>query len=115
MKSKLQRRIKRHKKIKKSILGVRSVLRLAVFRSNKYIYAQIINDNNKGEIITAVSEKEVSGSGTKSERAFLVGKLIAEKAVKKKVKTVVFDRGGYKYHGRVESLGRGAREGGLAF
>lgn len=114
MNTKQERRIKRHKKIKKAVLGARTLPRLVVFRSNKHIYASIVDDG-KGIIVTSASEKEITKSGTKSEKAYMVGQVLAKKASEKKVKSVVFDRGGYQYHGRVESLAKGAREGGLSF
>lgn len=114
MQAKRDRRIKRHNKIKKSIQGALKIPRLSVFRSNKYIYVQIIDDN-KGEIMVSATEKEIEKEGTKTQRAFKLGKIIAEKAAKKKIKNIVFDRGGYQYHGRVESLAKGVREGGLQF
>lgn len=114
MKDKILRRIKRHKKVRRKIKGVRACPRLAVFRANKYIYAQLIDDD-KGETLVFVSEKEIDKRGKKTENAFLVGKLLAKKALAAKIKKVVFDRGGYQYHGRVESLAEGAREGGLQF
>lgn len=88
--------------------------RLCVFRSNKHIYAQLINDQN-GKVLLAASDLEVKKKGTKKELAQEVGKLIAQKAKKKKIEKVVFDRGGYKYHGRVKALAEGAREQGLIF
>jgi large subunit ribosomal protein L18 len=88
--------------------------RLCVFRSNKHIYAQLINDEN-GKVLLAASDLEVKKGGTKKELAHEVGKLIAQKAKKKKIEKVVFDRGGYKYHGRVKALAEGAREQGLIF
>ncbi len=90
--------------------------RLSVFRSNKYIYAQIIDDE-KGKTIVGVSEKELSLKEkiNKTERSKEIGVLIAKKAKGKKVSEVVFDRGSYKYHGRVKAVSEGAREGGLKF
>ena len=86
--------------------------RLTVFRSLKYVYAQIIDDVTG---VTLASAKSVLSKGTKSEEAFEAGKELAKKAVEKKIKEVVFDRNGYRYHGRVKSLADGAREGGLKF
>ena len=90
--------------------------RLSVFRSNKEIYAQVIDDE-KGVTLTAAStlEKAVEKGGTKSEMAGKVGKLIAERSLAAGINTVVFDRNGYLYHGRVKSLADAAREGGLKF
>ncbi|MBI2029307.1 50S ribosomal protein L18 [Candidatus Gottesmanbacteria bacterium] len=114
MNTKIVRRIKRHKKIKKAVLGARSIPRLVVYRSNKHIYASLIDDSN-GKMITTANEKGITKPGTKSEKAYEVGKMLAKKAVEKRVKSVIFDRGGYQYHGRVESLAKGARDGGLLF
>lgn len=94
------------------------ILRLSVFRSNKSIYAQIIDDK-KGETLVAASAKEIRGGSSKKETkieiAKKVGIVLAQKAKDQKIKVVVFDRGGYKYHGRIKSLAEGAREGGLVF
>lgn len=105
-------RVKRHKKIRKKIVGTSQSPRLAVFRSAKHIYAQIIDDS-KGKTLIFVSDTKEKG--TKVEKALNVGKKIAEKALKKKIKSVVFDRGGFLYHGRIAKLAEGAREGGLKF
>lgn len=88
--------------------------RLSVFRSNKFIYAQIINDID-GKTLVGISEKELTEKGVKTDKAKKLGMLLAKKALKKKIKTVVFDRGSYAYHGRVKALAEGAREGGLVF
>ena len=111
----LQHKIK--KRIKKIISGTSDQPRLAVFRSNKEIYAQIVNDVTGLTLVAASSRDKVlsSSKGTKTELAALVGKLVAEKAIKKGVNKVSFDRGGYLYHGRVKSLAEGAREAGLKF
>lgn len=114
--SKEQRRERIHFRIRKTISGTEQRPRLAVFRSNKEIYAQLIDDVT-GKTITAASsrDKDIDTKGNKSDVAKLVGKAIAEKAQKAGVDTVAFDRGGYLYHGRVKSLAEGAREGGLKF
>jgi large subunit ribosomal protein L18 len=115
--SKYKRRARLRMRIRKTVEGTESRPRLAVFRSNKEIYAQIIDDVN-GKTITAASsrDKDIETSGlNKAEAAKIVGKVIAEKAVKAGVETISFDRGGYLYHGRVKSLAEGAREGGLKF
>lgn len=88
-------------------------LRLSVFRSNKHMYAQIIDDA-KGITVASVSSQK-SKNTKKVELSKELGKLLAEKALKKNIKTIVFDRGSYKYHGRVKALAEGAREGGLKF
>lgn len=106
-------RTKKHYKIRKRIVGSPERPRLAVFRSLKHIYAQIIDDT-VGK--TLVSESDISlGKLKKSEKAYVVGKQIAEKALKKKITSVNFDRGGFLYHGRIAKLAEGAREGGLKF
>ncbi len=115
--SKNDRRTRIHNRIRKTISGTAARPRLAVFRSNKEIYAQIIDDVT-GKTLAAASsrDKEISSqSGTKSEIATMVGKAIAEKATKAGVGIISFDRGGNLYHGRIKSLAEGAREGGLKF
>lgn len=114
--SKVKRRNKIRRRIRKTITGTESKPRLSVFRSNKEIYAQLIDDVS-GKTIAAASsrDKGVSDKGTKSEVAEAVGKAIAEKAKEAGVEVISFDRGGYLYHGRVKSLADGAREGGLKF
>ncbi len=115
--SKTDRRERLRFRIRKTVSGTTVRPRLAVFRSNKEIYAQLIDDVN-GTTITAASsrDKDIEGSkSNKTEAAKLVGKAIAEKAIKAGVESITFDRGGYLYHGRVKSLAEGAREGGLKF
>ena len=115
--SKQGRRNRLRFRIRKTVSGTDQRPRLAVFRSNKEIYAQLIDDVS-GKTITAASsrDKDIDVSDVnKVEAAKLVGKAIAERAVKAGVETVSFDRGGYLYHGRVKSLAEGAREGGLKF
>jgi len=115
--SKNDRRDRIRYRIRKTIAGTAERPRLAVFRSNKEIYAQLIDDVN-GTTITAASSRDKDIDATKvnkTEAAKLVGKAIAEKAQKAGVEVVSFDRGGYLYHGRVKSLAEGAREGGLKF
>ncbi len=114
--TKKQRRIRIKNRIRKIVSGTETHPRLSVFRSNKEIYAQLIDDVS-GKTIAAASsrDKGVSDQGTKSEVATAVGKAIAEKAKEAGVEVVSFDRSGYLYHGRVKSLAEGAREGGLKF
>ena len=116
--TKLERRSRIKMRIRKKISGTLDAPRVAVFRSNKQIYAQVINDL-KGETILSASSKEkeiAAQTGIKKiEQAKLVGKLLASKCKEKGIEKVVFDRGGYKYHGRVKSLADAAREGGLNF
>jgi large subunit ribosomal protein L18 len=109
----------RHLRIRKKIKGTKDRPRLFVFKSLKHIYAQLINDEN-GETILSASDFELKkpkakGQKSKVEIAKEVGKLIAKKAKELKIEKVVFDRGGYKYHGKVKALAEGAREGGLKF
>ena len=113
--SKLQRRTRIKHRIKKIISGTASKPRLSVFRSNKEIYAQLVDDVN-GVTITSVSsrDKEIKAS-SKTEASAAVGKAIAEKASKAGITTIAFDRNGYLYHGRVKVLAEAAREGGLKF
>ncbi len=147
MLKKQQKHIKRRKRVRAKISGTNSVPRFSIFRSNKNIYAQLIDDE-KGKTLVAANDKElkskVSAKGGKTQSskpqlktknlqkdenenkkeivrtgktliAYEMGKLIAEKALKKNIKKVVFDRGGRKYHGRVKAVADGAREGGLNF
>jgi len=109
-------RKKRHKRVRGKIAGTPERPRLNVFRSGKHIYAQIIDDT-KGVTLCAASslEKSFKGSGSNKEGAQKVGKQVAERAVKSGIENVVFDRGGYIYHGRVKELAEAAREGGLKF
>ena len=103
-------------RIRKTISGTATKPRLSVFRSNKEIYAQLIDDVNGLTLLAASSrEKEVSSKGTNTEIATAVGKLIAERSVKAGLENVTFDRGGYLYHGRIKSLAEGARAAGLKF
>jgi large subunit ribosomal protein L18 len=111
------RRTRIKKRIRKVVSGDGTSPRLSVFRSNKSIYAQLIDDI-KGVTIVAASSSEpeiAKQKGTKIEIAALVGKAVAEKAKEQGIETVRFDRNGYLYHGRVKSLAEGAREGGLKF
>ncbi|MGN6178122.1 MAG: 50S ribosomal protein L18 [Mucilaginibacter sp.] len=116
MGAKLSRRERIKKGIRKNLSGSTERPRLSVFRSNKGIYAQIIDDVTGKTIVSASSlSKDFNAKGTKIEQSVAVGKLVAEKAVAAGIKDVVFDRNGYLYHGRVKSLADGAREGGLNF
>lgn len=133
MLEKKEKRIRRHKRVRAKILGTKERPRLCVFRSNAHIYAQMINDE-KGKVLfqasdislksqvltkTIKSEKKDGGDkikmGRKGSAAYEIGKLIAEMAAKEKIEKIVFDRGGFKYHGVVKALADGAREGGLKF
>lgn len=113
MNKKVQQRKRRHARVRSRIAGTAMVPRLAVFRSNKFIYAQLINDEQGTTLGAASDVKETTG--TKKERAEKVGKAIADLAKAKKIEKVVFDRGGFLYAGRVAALADGARNGGLQF
>ncbi|MFM8448649.1 MAG: 50S ribosomal protein L18 [Haliscomenobacter sp.] len=105
-----------HYRIRKKINGTSDCPRLSVYRSNKFIYAQVIDDV-AGHTLAAASsiEADIPKNITKSEQAAIVGKLIATRSLEANISNVVFDRGGYLYHGRVKALADGAREGGLKF
>ena len=109
-------RLKRHKRVRGKISGTPERPRLNVFRSNANIYAQIIDDVNGVTLVSASTlDKSIEGPTGNMEAARKVGALIAERAKAKGIENVVFDRGGYIYHGRVQELAEGAREGGLDF
>jgi large subunit ribosomal protein L18 len=115
--TKNEKRLRIKSRIRKVVSGTEARPRLAVFRSNKEIYAQVVDDET-GKTLAAASSRDkdiASAKGTKSEKATLVGKAVAERAIKAGINTISFDRGGYQYHGRVKSLADGAREGGLKF
>lgn len=113
--SKQDRRLRIRNRIRKTVKGSASVPRLSVFRSNKDIYVQLINDED-GKTLLSGSSLKMDGKGkTKVEIAKEVGKAFAEKAKEAGIEKIVFDRGGYLYHGRVKSLAEGARDGGLKF
>lgn len=112
--TKLQRRKRIHRRVRQNVLGTAERPRLSVFRSNRYIYGQVIDDVEGRTLASASSfEEGVANNGTKSDQAKKVGNLLAERAKSAGIDTVVFDRGGYLYHGRVKHLADGAREGGL--
>ena len=111
---KTEKRARLHKKIRSRVEGTGERPRLAVFRSNRYMYAQLIDDVMQITLASA-SDIALTDKMTKVERAKSVGKKLAEEAKKKKITTVIFDRGGFSYRGRVEALADGAREGGLLF
>ncbi len=109
------KRQKRAKRIRAKIFDTAKRPRLSIFRSNKHIYVQLI-DNKKGETLASASDLEIEKADKgKVNKALLVGQLIAKKAHDLKIKEVVFDKGSYKYHGTVKALAEGAREGGLKF
>jgi large subunit ribosomal protein L18 len=109
-------RLKRHRRVRGKISGTAERPRLSVFRSESNIYAQIIDDVAGNTLVAASSvEKGFEGNGGNIEAAKKVGAMVAERALQKGIEEVVFDRGGYVYHGRVAALAEGAREGGLKF
>lgn len=109
------KRKKIHKKIRYKIYGTKSRPRFCVFRSNKHIYAQLIDDENN-RILVSVSDINIkSKKGKKVNNSTEVGKLVAKEAVAKKIEKVVFDRGGFVFHGRIKAVADGAREAGLKF
>ena len=137
---KRKRRYRRHKRVRAKIRGKEMRTRLCVFKSVKHIYAQLVDDENGKTLVAAsdlelkekkkppkissrlqlsktkdIKKEEVKKRTGKKAVAFEVGKLIAEKSLQKKIEKMVFDRGGYKYHGRVQALAEGLREGGLKF
>ena len=113
------KRLQRHKRVRRKVFGTPQRPRLCVFRSSNNIYAQIIDDTNRVTLVAASSLDEavkgaVNHTGNK-EAAKMVGEMVAKKAVEKGITEVVFDRGGYIYHGRIKELAEGAREAGLKF
>jgi large subunit ribosomal protein L18 len=113
---KVNSRIKIKMRIRKSVNGTSERPRMTVFRSNKQIYVQLVDDQNGNTLVSASSrDKSIDDKGNKIEQAEKVGKLVAEKAKEAGIENVVFDRNGYLYHGRVKSLAEAARKGGLKF
>jgi len=114
--TKLERRLRIKKRIRKNVSGTAARPRLSVFRSNKEITAQLIDDVNAVTIVAVSSRsKDIKSEGNKTDIAKAVGKLLADKASKAGIETCSFDRNGFLYHGRIKSLAEGAREGGLKF
>ena len=119
MLKKQEKKIRRHKRVRAKVSGTADIPRLCIFRSNQHIYAQLIDDE-KGVTILAEQDKEMKKADAGERKgkiavAYAVGKFIAEKALEKKIKKIVFDRAGHKYHGRVKALAEGARDAGLVF
>ena len=111
-----KQRLKRHARVRGKISGTASCPRLSVFRSSKHIYAQIIDDTAKKTLAAASTvEKDFVGATGNADAAAKIGKLVAERALKAGIENVVFDRGGYLYHGRIKALAEAAREAGLKF
>jgi large subunit ribosomal protein L18 len=113
-KEKIRRVFRRHRRVRKKIVGTQERPRLTVYRSNRHIYAQLVDDFAGRTLVAASSLKDANGSDPK-ERAKAVGTALAQRAKQAGVERVTFDRGGFKYHGRVRALAEGAREGGLEF
>ncbi|HZQ52128.1 MAG TPA: 50S ribosomal protein L18 [Bryobacteraceae bacterium] len=114
--SKNEIRLRIHKRIRRRVAGTPERPRLAIFRSLNHIYAQVIDDQKGHTLVAAAStEKDLRGKGGNVEGAKLIGKAVAERAKEKGITKVVFDRGGYLYHGRVKALADAARQAGLEF
>jgi large subunit ribosomal protein L18 len=113
--SKNQIRLRIHRRIRRRVKGTEVRPRLAVFRSVKHIYAQVIDDAKGHTVVAASSNEKNGGNGGNVAGAKAIGKLVAERAQDKGIKAVVFDRGGYQYHGRVKALAEAARQAGLEF
>jgi large subunit ribosomal protein L18 len=112
--TKHEARLRRHRRVRSKVSGTSERPRLVVFRSNRGIFAQLVDDES-GRTLTSASWTTVSGSGSKIDQAREVGKALAATAKKAGIERCVFDRGGYLFHGRVKALAEGAREGGLEF
>ncbi|OGN09158.1 MAG: 50S ribosomal protein L18 [Candidatus Yanofskybacteria bacterium RIFCSPHIGHO2_02_FULL_41_11] len=115
MNTKLQKRTSRHRRIRASIKGTAQRPRVSVFKSNRHVFAQLIDDVSGKTIISSkiVSDPKTKVKGTKTDAASKVGEMLAEKAKESGIKEAVFDRGGFKYHGRIKALAEGLRKGGL--
>ncbi len=116
-KSKQQQRIQRHKRVRAKMKGTEAIPRVSVFRSNRHMFVQIIDDSTGKTILSNSIEPKTKNKakGAKTETAALIGETIAQKAKEAGISKVVFDRGGFKYHGRVKALADGLRKGGLQF
>jgi large subunit ribosomal protein L18 len=113
---KIEQRERRHKRVRKKIFGTQERPRLNIYKSNRYIYAQIIDDMKSHTIISASSlESELKAKNINCEISKKVGLIIGSRAIEQGIKHVIFDRSGYRYHGNVRSLAEGARESGLEF
>lgn len=110
---KTRNRKKRHKKIRAKISGTRNIPRLSLYKSNKRIYAQVIDDDSGSTIVSVLTDAKKGK--TMTEKAKIAGKEMAKKAIEKKIEKVVFDRGGFLYAGKIKAFADGAREGGLVF
>ncbi len=114
MNNKISSRLSRRKRIKAKITSNSDLPRLVVYRSLKYIYGQLLNAENNNVVLSS-SDLTEKVKGTKSEKAYEVGKLLGEKILAKKIQHIAFDRNGYRYHGRVKALATGLRDAGLTF
>lgn len=114
MLKKQEKRQRRHIHIRAKVKGTEKCPRLSVFRSNKYIYAQLVDDIN-GKTLVSSNDVKNKDKSNKTQTAKEIGLLLAKKAIENKIESVVFDRAGYKYHGRIKAVAEGAREGGLKF
>ncbi len=114
MQAKQLRRTRIHKKIRATISGTKDRPRLSVFKSGNHIYAQLIDDETS-KVLVAASDLKIKTKGKKTDRSMEVGKMLAKGALEKKIEKVVFDRGGFVFHGRIKAVADGAREGGLKF
>lgn len=112
--SKIESRIRRKKRVRSKVYGTPDRLRMSVYKSNSHIFVQLIDDE-KGMTVVAGSDTEIKEKGKMTEKALAVGELLAKKAIAKKMKKVVFDKNGYKYHGVIKAVADGARKGGLEF
>ncbi len=111
----INKKLKAQRRVRRKIIGTKEMPRLSVFRSNKYMYAQLIDDESQKTIMAVTEKKLEKETAPKFERSKQLGILLAKQAIDKKIKKVVFDRGSYIYKGRVRALAEGAREGGLIF
>lgn len=124
MQNKRQKRYKRHRRVRAKIFGTAKRPRFSIFRSNQHIYGQLIDDE-KGHTLVSANDLDIKNKSEKKKAedklsgkiktAYQIGQLVAKKALEQKINKVVFDRGGYKYHGRVRAIADGARKGGLEF
>ncbi|MBI2062759.1 MAG: 50S ribosomal protein L18 [Candidatus Yanofskybacteria bacterium] len=115
--TKRQHRTKRHKRVRAKIKGTTETPRISVFRSNRHIFVQVVDDTKGRTLVSSVvkSKKKTQAKGNKTEVASAIGEMLAKKAQETGINKVVFDRGGYKYHGRIKALAEGLRKGGLKF
>jgi large subunit ribosomal protein L18 len=116
-KAKRENRIKRHTRVRAKITGTKEIPRVSVFRSNRHLFVQVIDDLTGKTLMSSIVKSKTKSTmkGTKSETATKIGEMIAEKAKAAGISKIMFDRGGYKYHGRVKALAEGLRKGGLEF